>query len=58
MAGFSEKLVDKPKLNVIEGDILDIPFEDNSFDYAMYAVIHHLSNWKEKEQFQNYRVKK
>jgi len=45
---FSEKLVEickNKKLNVIEGDILNIPFEDNSFDYTIcIAVIHHLSS--------------
>lgn len=44
---FSSELVkiclDK-NLNVIEGDILNIPFEDNQFDYTIcIAVIHHLS---------------
>lgn len=44
---FSSELVkiclDK-NLNVIEGDILNIPFEDNQFDYTIcIAVLHHLS---------------
>jgi len=34
----------RENLNVIEGDILEIPFEDNQFDYTIcIAVIHHLS---------------
>ena len=44
---FSSELVDiclEKNLNVIEGDILEIPFEDNQFDYTIcIAVIHHLS---------------
>lgn len=44
---FSSGLVNiclEKKLNVIEGDILNIPFEDNNFDYTLcIAVIHHLS---------------
>ena len=44
---FSKELVKiclKQNLNVIEGDILNIPYKDNSFDYTLcIAVIHHLS---------------
>ena len=44
---FSESLVKicvTKGLNVIVGDILNIPYDDNSFDYTMsVAVIHHLS---------------
>lgn len=44
---FSSELVDiclGKNLNVIEGDILEIPFEDNQFNYTIcIAVIHHLS---------------
>ena len=51
---FSEKLVEICKsknLNVIEGNILDIPFEDNSFDYTIcIAVIHHLSTIEKREK--------
>jgi site-specific DNA-methyltransferase (adenine-specific) len=51
---FSEKLVEICKnknLNVIEGDILDIPFEDNSFDYTIcIAVIHHLSTVEKRRK--------
>ena len=45
---FSESLVKicvNKGLNVIVGDILNIPYDDNSFDYTMsIAVIHHLSS--------------
>jgi alkylated DNA repair protein alkB family protein 8 len=44
---FSYELVQiclKKKLNVIEGDILNIPYKDNFSDYTIcIAVIHHLS---------------
>ena len=44
---FSKELVkicNDQKLNVIEGDILNIPYESNYFDYTMcIAVLHHLS---------------
>ena len=44
---FSENLVKiclEKNLNVISGDILNIPFKDNTFDYTIcIAVIHHLS---------------
>jgi len=49
---FSKSLVEiclKKKLNVVEGDILDIPFEDNQFDYTIcIAVIHHLSTHEKR----------
>ncbi len=38
------KICNHKNLNVIEGDILNIPFKDNTFDYTIcIAVIHHLS---------------
>lgn len=44
----NKKFVDicsKQNLSVVHGDILNIPFEDNHFDYTLcIAVIHHLSN--------------
>lgn len=44
---FSEKFVDickKQNLNVKLGDVMNIPYNDNFFDYTMcIAVIHHLS---------------
>ena len=44
----SQKMVDiciKKKYNAILADCCDIPFEDNTFDYAIaVAVFHHLSN--------------
>uniref|UniRef100_A0A6C0L3J0 Methyltransferase type 11 domain-containing protein n=1 Tax=viral metagenome TaxID=1070528 RepID=A0A6C0L3J0_9ZZZZ len=44
---FSKELVKiclKKNLDVIEGDILNIPFQENSFDYTIcIAVLHHLS---------------
>ena len=50
---FSQKLVDICKsqgLNTIYGDVLDIPYEDQIFDYTIcIAVIHHLST-REKRQ--------
>lgn len=49
---FSKSLVEiclKKNLNVVEGDILDIPFEDNQFDYTIcIAVIHHLSTHEKR----------
>jgi len=51
---FSENLVEICKsknLNIIEGNILDIPFEDNSFDYTIcIAVIHHLSTVEKRKR--------
>ena len=51
---FSENLVgicQNKNLNVIEGDILNIPFEDNSFDYTIcIAVIHHLSTIEKRKK--------
>jgi SAM-dependent methyltransferase len=45
---FSIELVNicnKQNLNVIYGDVLNIPFKDNEFDHTMcVAVLHHLSN--------------
>ena len=50
---FSQGLVDICKsqgLNTIYGDVLDIPYEDETFDYTIcIAVIHHLST-EEKRQ--------
>lgn len=44
---FSENLVklcNQKSLNVIYGNILNIPFEDNTFDFTLcIAVLHHLS---------------
>ena len=44
---FSKELVkicNDQKLNVIEGDVLNIPYNPNNFDYTMcIAVLHHLS---------------
>lgn len=51
---FSKNLVDiciQKNLNVVYGNILDIPFETNVFDYTMcIAVIHHLSNPKYRKK--------
>ena len=51
---FSQKLVDICKekgLNVVFGDILDVPFEDETFDYTIcVAVLHHLFGEKNKRQ--------
>ena len=45
---FSQNLVNicqKKSLNVIYGNILSIPFDDESFDYTLcIAVLHHLSS--------------
>ena len=39
------KLCNNKNLNVIIGNILNIPFNDNIFDYTLcIAVIHHLSS--------------
>ena len=38
-------------LNVINGDILDIPYKDNMFDYTIcIAVIHHLSTIEKRQK--------
>lgn len=51
---FSEELVSICKsdgLNVIYGDVLDIPFETDSFHYTIcIAVIHHLSNVEKRKK--------
>jgi len=51
---FSEELVSICKsdgLNVIYGDVLDIPFETDSFDYTIcIAVIHHLSTVEKRKK--------
>tara|TARA_B100000131_G_C17976419_1_gene556696 strand:+ start:271 stop:891 length:621 start_codon:yes stop_codon:yes gene_type:complete len=51
---FSENLVkicNDKNLNVITGDILNIPFSDNSFDYTIcIAVIHHLSTPEKRKK--------
>lgn len=48
----STELVDickSKKLNVIEGSILDLPFDDNQFDNIIcIAVYHHLDNDKDR----------
>tara|TARA_A100001037_G_scaffold45808_1_gene37057 strand:- start:29930 stop:30547 length:618 start_codon:yes stop_codon:yes gene_type:complete len=51
---FSSGLVNicnKKGLNVINGDTLNIPFSDNSFDYTLsIAVIHHLSTEEKRKR--------
>ena len=51
---FSEELVSICKsdgLNVIYGDVLDIPFETDSFHYTIcIAVIHHLSTVEKRKK--------
>ena len=51
---FSQELVKiclKKDLNVITGDVLNIPFKDNLFDYTIcIAVIHHLSTEEKREK--------
>ena len=43
------KICTNKKLDVIEGSILDIPFESNYFEYAVcIAVIHHLRTREER----------
>lgn len=45
---FLKLCIDK-KLNVIDGNILEIPFPDNSFDSVIcIAVIHHLKTYDER----------
>ena len=49
---FCDKFVDLCKSenkNVVLGNILDIPFSDNEFDYTIcIAVIHHLSTFERR----------
>jgi ubiquinone/menaquinone biosynthesis C-methylase UbiE len=34
-----------PRLRIVRGNVLDMPFEDNSFDYALTAMfLHHLDD--------------
>jgi len=51
---FSQELVKiclKKDLNVITGDVLNIPFKDNLFDYTIcIAVIHHLSTEEKRNK--------
>ena len=51
---FSESLVNICKdkgLNVILGDILNIPFKNDQFDYTIcIAVIHHLSENEKRKK--------
>ena len=51
---FSEELVEickNKKLNVVYGDILNIPFENNYFTHTIcIAVIHHLSTIEKRKQ--------
>ena len=51
---FSKNLVNiclKKNLNVVYGNILDIPFETDTFDYTMcIAVIHHLSTVENRKK--------
>ena len=51
---FSNNLVSiclKKNLNVISGDILNIPYKDNTFDYTIcIAVIHHLSTTEKRKK--------
>ena len=51
---FSEGLVkicNDKQLNVIIGDVLNIPFSDNIFDYTIcIAVIHHLSSIEKRKK--------
>jgi len=43
------KICENRGLNVKTGDILDIPFEDNVYDYTIcIAVIHHLSTQEKR----------
>ena len=45
------KICNKKGLNVINGDTLNIPFNDNSFDYTLsIAVIHHLSTEEKRKK--------
>jgi ubiquinone/menaquinone biosynthesis C-methylase UbiE len=51
---FSKELVNickNNKLNVIEGNILNLPYQDNSFDVLMcVAVLHHISNLEDRKR--------
>tara|TARA_B100001093_G_C26732799_1_gene973026 strand:+ start:289 stop:813 length:525 start_codon:yes stop_codon:yes gene_type:complete len=51
---FSEKLVEicqNKELNVIPGDILNIPYRDQLFDFTLsIAVIHHLSTTEKRRK--------
>ena len=51
---FSESLVNiclQKNLNVICGDILDIPYKNDSFDYTIcIAVLHHLSTIEKRKK--------
>ena len=51
---FSEELVSiykKDGLNVVYGDVLNIPFENESFDYTIcIAVIRHLSTVEKRKE--------
>ena len=51
---FSESLVNiclQKNLNVICGDILDIPYKNDSFDYTIcIAVLHHLSTVEKRKK--------
>jgi len=51
---FSKNLVNiclKKNLNVVYGNVLDIPFETDTFDYTMcIAVIHHLSTIENRKK--------
>lgn len=45
------KLCQKKKLNVVQGNILNIPFKDNFFDATIcIAVIHHLSTVSKRKK--------
>ena len=47
--------------NVIQGNMINLPFDDNTFDYIIcIAVYHHLDNAKDREQALNemYRILK
>jgi ubiquinone/menaquinone biosynthesis C-methylase UbiE len=50
----ADELIDickKNKLNVIKGDLLNLPFENNKFDNTIcIAVIHHLSTIERRKQ--------
>ena len=55
------KIVRERGGNVFQGNMIDLPFEDNSFDYILcVAVYHHLDNekYREKALSEMYRVLK